>query len=133
MQTQAEQKLDLSQFFGSQAFQRFGLTKNISSEGVTHFATEMNAFWYLDSISACLAQMALDGKDVDFAVIKIKPLTDQTMYMASIFIEDGNDEVIYIHHVEFTDLDFDRLPDDFQIWAGRNELGSFTLYLPREH
>ena len=110
----APQKLDfvLSQFFGSQAFQRFGLTNNVSSEGVTYFATEMGAFWLLDSISACLAEMALNGKDVDFAVIKIKPLTDQTMYMASIVIEDGNDEVIYIHNVEFTDLDFDRLPDD---------------------
>lgn len=131
--TAAAQKLDLSQFFGSQAFQRFGLTKNVSSEGVTHFAEEMGAFWLLDSISACLAEMELNGKAVDFAVIKIKPLTDQTMYMASVVIEDGNDEVIYIHNVEFTDLDFDRLPDDFQIWAGRNELGSFTLYLPSEH
>lgn len=131
--TAAAQKLDLSQFFGSQAFQRFGLTKNVSSEGVTHFAEEMGAFWLLDSISACLAEMELNGKAVDFAVIKIKPLTDQTMYMASVVIEDGNDEVIYIHNVEFTDLDFDRLPDDFQIWAGRNELNSFTLYLPSEH
>jgi len=129
----AAQKLDLSQFYGSQTFQRFGLTKNVSSEGVTHFATEMGAFWLLDSISACLAQMALDGKAVDFAVIKINPLTEQTNYMAEIVIEDGNNEVIYTHNVEFTDLDFDRLPEEFQIWAARNELGSFTLYLPSEH
>ena len=129
----APQKLDLSQFYGSQTFQRFGLTRNVSSEGVTHFATEMGAFWLLDSISACLTELALDGKDVDFAVAKVKPLTDQTMYMASVVIEDGNDEVLYINNIEFTDLDFDRLPEDFQIWAARNELGSFTLYLPSEH
>ena len=129
MQTQAEQKLDLSQFYGSASFQKFGLTKNICSEGVTYFAEEMSAFWYLDSISACLADLELDGKAVDFAVIKIKPVPH---YKADIVIEDGNDNVIYTHNVSFTDLDFDRLPEDFMIWAERNELGSFTLYLPRE-
>lgn len=128
----AQQKLDLSQFWGSLEFQRFGLTKNVSSEGVTYFAEEMGAFWLLDSISACLAEMELNGKAVDFAVIKINPLTEQTNYMAEIVIEDGNNEVIYTHNVEFTDLDFDRLPEDFQIWAERNELNNFTLYLPRE-
>ena len=129
MQTQAEQKLDLSQFWGSASFQKFGLTKNISSEGVTYFAEEMGAFWFLDSISACLGEMELDGKAVDFAVIKIKPLGE---YSAEIIIEDGDYAVIFTHKVELTDLDFDRLPEDFQIWAERNELGSFTLYLPRE-
>ncbi|MAD26338.1 MAG: hypothetical protein CMO44_19435 [Verrucomicrobiales bacterium] len=126
----APQQLDLSHFYGSQSFTRFGLTKNVSSEGVTHFAEEMSAFWLLDSISALLEEMALDGKAVDFAVIKIKRTIPNA---ARIVIEDGNDEEIHTHQVGFTDLAFDRLPDDFQIWAARNELGSFTLYLPSEH
>ena len=127
----APTKLDLSPFYnGSDTFQKFGLTKNISSAGVTYFAEEMGAFWLLDSISACLEEMALNGKAVDFAVIKVKPLGE---YSAEIIIEDGDYNVIYTHKVELTDLDFDRLPEKFMIWAGRNELDSFTLYLPSEH
>ncbi len=130
----AANKLDLSQFFGSAEFQRFGLTRDISSEGVTHFAEEMGAFWLLDTISALLVELKMKGKDLDFAVVKIQKNTDpRNDDDARVVIEDGNNEVIHTHNVEFTDLDFDRLPDNFQIWCGRNELDSFTLYLPSEH
>lgn len=130
----AANKLDLSQFFGSAEFQRFGLTRDISSEGVTHFAEEMGAFWLLDTISALLVELKMNGKDLDFAVVKIDPTAVHNSEVAArIVIEDGNYEEIHTHQVGFTDLDFDRLPDDFQIWAARNELDSFTLYLPSEH
>ena len=128
MQTQAEQKLDLSQFWGSASFTQYGMfTKDVASEGVMYLAEEMGAYWLLDSLTACF--MELKEKH-DFLVIKLKPIHSHGM---QILLEDGNDNLWYTHEVEFTNFNFSKLPVDFAIWAARNEIGSYTLYLPSEH
>lgn len=128
MQTQADVALNLNQFTGSASFTKYGMfTKDVASEGVMYLAEEMGAYWLLDSLTACF--MELEDKQ-DFIVIKLKPIHSHGMQIS---LEDGNDNLLYSHTVEFTDFNFSKVPADFSIWAARNEIGSYTLYLPSEH
>ena len=128
MQTQAEAPLNLNQFTGSASFTKYGMfTKDVASEGVMYLAEEMGAYWLLDSLTACL--MEVKSKE-DFIVFKLTPIHSSGM---QITLEDGNENTVYSHEVEFTDFNFSKVPADFSIWAARNEIGSYTLYLPSEH
>lgn len=128
MQTQADVALNLNQFTGSASFTRYNMfTKDVASEGVMYLAEEMGAYWLLDSLTACFINLK---EKHDFLVIKLKPIHSHGM---QILLEDGNENLWYTHEVEFTDFNFSKVPADFAIWAARNEIGSYTLYLPSEH
>tara|TARA_B100001057_G_scaffold501169_1_gene621502 strand:- start:10289 stop:10693 length:405 start_codon:yes stop_codon:yes gene_type:complete len=129
-------KLDLSQFTGSMEFARFGLTKSIMSQGVTHVATTLNCFWLVQDIDLHIRELANNGKDVRFVVAKLKPraaLSRTESDGAVLVLEDGNDNVLKEVNIPYTDFDFDSVSDDFEIWAAPNEIGAYTLYLPSEH
>jgi len=126
---QTSNQLNLSQFTGSMDFAKFGLTSSIMSEGVTHVATEMDAFWLMTDIDLYVRELRKDGKDTSFVVAKLVPDGEG----ACLILEDGNDEILNSINVPFTDFDFDRVNGEFQLWVAPNEFGEFTLYLPSEH
>ena len=126
---QTSTQLNLSQFTGSIDFAKFGLTSSIMSEGVTHVATEMDAFWLVQDIDLYVRELRKDGKDTSFVVAKLVPDGEG----ACLILEDGNDEILNSINVPFTDFDFDRVNGEFQLWVAPNEFGEFTLYLPSEH
>ena len=125
--------LNLNQFTGSVEFYRFGLTSSVMSQGVYHVAEQLGAYWLIQDIDLYVRmELGKKGLETDFVVAKLKPSVDGA---AILTLEDGNYQVLFEHIVPFTDFDFDRVPDDFQIWVGRNDMSapSWTLYLPQEH
>lgn len=122
-------QLDLSQFTGSMQFAKFGMTSSIMSEGVTHVANEMGAFWLVQDIDLYVRDLKRSGKDVQFVVATLTP----TKSGAKIVFEDGNDNVLKTVPISFTDFDFDRVNGQLEVWVAPNEFGEFTLYLPSEH
>lgn len=122
-------QLDLSQFTGSMQFAKFGMTSSIMSEGVTHVANEMGAFWLVQDIDLYVRDLKRSGKDVQFVVATLTP----TKSGAKIVFEDGNDNVLKTVPISFTDFDFDRVNGKLEVWVAPNEFGEFTLYLPSEH
>ena len=126
---QTSTQLDLSQFTGSMDFAKFGLTSSIMSEGVAHVVTEMDAFWLVTDIDLHVRNLRKQGADTSFVVAKLVP-TDEGALLS---LEDGNDNILDVNSIQFTDFDFDRVNGEFQLWVAPNEFGEFTLYLPSEH
>ena len=110
-------------------FAKFGMTSSIMSEGVTHVANEMGAFWLVQDIDLYVRDLKRSGKDVQFVVATLTP----TKSGAKIVFEDGNDNVLKTVPISFTDFDFDRVNGKLEVWVAPNEFGEFTLYLPSEH
>lgn len=140
---QTSTQLNLSQFTGSMDFAKFGLTSSIMSEGVAHVVTEMDAFWLVTDIDLYVRELRKEGKDTGFVVAKLVPNATKVLSItevpewfhegADLILEDGNDNILKIINVPYTDFDFDRVNGEFQLWVAPNEFGEFTLYLPSEH
>jgi hypothetical protein len=121
------QKLNLSQFTGSQSFYPFTLSNSVLTEGTAHVAEELGAYWLMEKIDLLVRGLAKAGKDVSLAVANLKPAAGG----AKLKIEDGNYNVLVEDQIEFTDLDFDRVDGELTVWVSPNGQG-FTLYLPSE-
>jgi len=121
-------KLNLSQFTGSQSFYPFTLSNSVLTEGTAHVAEELGAYWLMEKIDRLVRGIAKSGKDVSLAVANLKPADDNGAYLT---IEDGNYNKLIGTHVEYTDLDFDRVDGELTVWVSPNGQG-FTLYLPSE-
>ena len=126
--------LDLSHFYGSGTFFRFGFAPNsVMTEGVRYVVENLGALWLVQDIDMYIRhELEANGVDTSFIVARLKPVTETTTHMAELELK-GDDNVLFTKAIEFTDFDFSRVPDDFQIWAAPNDLGGYTLYLPSEH
>lgn len=114
----------LCQFTGSETFTRFGLSRDLATEGALCLANEAKAFWLLDLISS--HQLTNSVKKEDFQVWTLKK-TEGTG--AVITATDGNDNVIAEQKLEYTDFPLDTI----DLWAVTNEVGSKTIMLPSEY
>ena len=123
-------KLNLSQFTGSQSFYPFTFARtSVLSEGARYIAEHLEAFWLMEKIDQLVRAIEREGKDVSLLVANLKPDGDDG---AKLKIEDGDYNVMVEDQIEFTDLDFDRIDGELTIWVSPNGQG-FTLYLPSEY
>ena len=112
---------DLSQFTGSENWYRHGLNRNVLyTDGAQYLAEHGGAYWLLDTIAICQQ----DEKRVageEFQVWKLTVHEDQT---ATFVCDDGNDNIVYTQHIEFTDFPL----DEVTLYFANN-----VIHLPSEY
>jgi hypothetical protein len=112
---------DLSQFTGSENWYRHGINRNILfTDGAKHVADEGGAYWLLDAIAICQRH----EKKVSAEKFQAWKLTVHEDRTASLVCGDGNDNIVYTQHIEYTDFPI----DEITLWFANN-----VIYLPSEH
>lgn len=95
-----ELKHNLAQFTGTAHWYRHPLTRHVLyTDGVAYFAEAAGAYWLLDII-ATQPEIVNTMHNEGFAVIELDVADDDT---AEITCDDGNGNVSYRRHLEYTD------------------------------
>jgi len=94
-------KANLQNFTGSENWYRHGLNRRVVfTDGAKYVADQGGAYWLLDAIAiAQLYEKTVSGEE--FQVWTLKVNEDCT---ASLICDDGNDNIVYTQHIEFTDF-----------------------------
>lgn len=97
---------DLTQFTGSENWYRHGINRNVLyTDGAKHVAEHGGAYWLLDTIAICQRhEKAVTAQE--FQVWKLTVRDDRS---ASLVCDDGNDNIVYTQHIEFTDFPLDQI------------------------
>jgi hypothetical protein len=112
---------DLAQFTGTENWYRHGINRNVLfTDGAKYVADQGGAYWLLDTIAICQRHEKRVAAE-PFQVWTLKVRDDQT---ASLVCGDGNDNIVYTQHIEFTDFPL----DEIALWFANN-----VIYLPSEH
>jgi hypothetical protein len=112
---------DLAQFTGTENWYRPGLNRNVLFTDGAKFVTDGGgAHWLRDAIAICKRYEERVAAE-EFRVWKLSVRSDRT---ATLVCDDGNDNIVYTQHIEFTD--FPR--DEITLWFANS-----VIYLPREH
>lgn len=90
---------DLQQFIGTTMYHRLTILPLNCTDGVAFFAQKAEAYWLIDEIA--LAYQFRDLKDKKFIVIEVDAKNDK----ADVKYSDGNENVLYKKHYDFTDLE----------------------------
>lgn len=97
---------DLASFTGTAEYYRIN-QRLVITEGVKYLAEHARCYWLLILYASHLA--SVNGDTDGFTVLK---LTKQGS-AADIAIEDGNDQVLAVQHVDYTDFPL----DSFSLYA----------------
>jgi len=97
---------DLRQFTGTENWHRFGINRKVlCTDGAKYVADEGGAYWLLDAIAiAQLYEKSVAGEGFQVWTLKVKD--DRT---ASLICDDGNDNIVYTQHIEYTDFPLDEI------------------------
>lgn len=120
MKSSAEIKLELSQFSGTSQYFQHPFGQLLYTDGVQYLAQECNAYWLLDVI--CSYRLVKKIREEDFLVHKLKVNLGTRTAVYS--IEDGNNHVLTVQNIEFTDFPL----SEISIFQSAN-----VMYLPSEH
>lgn len=112
---------DLASFTGTAEYYRIN-QRLVITEGVKYLAEHAGCYWLLILYASHLA--AINGDHEGFTVLK---LTRQGSG-ADIAIEDGNDQVLAVQHVDYTDFPFDSF-SLYACWNGE----CWVAMLPSEY
>ena len=119
--TEKLSKAHLRQFTGSENWYRHGINRNVLfTDGAKYVADEGQAYWLLDAIAICQRYETAVAAE-PFQVWTLKVQADRT---ATLVCDDGNNNIVFSQHIEFTD--FPR--DEITLWFANN-----VIYLPSEH
>ena len=119
--TEKLSKAHLRQFTGSENWYRHGINRNVLfTDGAKYVADEGQAYWLLDAIAICQRYETAVAAE-PFLVWTLKVQADRT---ATLVCDDGNNNIVFSQHIEFTD--FPR--DEITLWFANN-----VIYLPSEH
>ncbi len=112
---------DLAQFTGTENWYRHGIARNILfTDGAKYVADQAGAYWLLDIVAICQRyEKAVSAEG--FQVWKLTVRDDRT---ASLVCTDGNDNIVYTQHIEFTDFPL----DEFTLYFANN-----VIHLPSEY
>ena len=93
----AQLRADLSQFTGTEQWYRHGINRRmLFTDGVKYFAEQAGCYWFLDIIATEV-----------FSLLREQPFLVITMDVddgeADIFVDDGNGNVVWKRHINFTD------------------------------
>ena len=99
----------------------------VVTPGVVGLAEEAKAYWLLDAIASHIAvrRAVVDRSDLWFWRIEVRPSGGAVLTCRL----DGGIEPVITQDIAYTDFPL----ESADIWAGRNEIGGWTLYLPSEH
>ena len=120
--TSSKKPLDpeiMSQFHGSDHWYRHWVGGITFTDGAKYVADTAGAYWLLDEIA--LAQRF--AKQVAAEEFQAWTLTVKPDGTATLSCEDGNDNVVFIKAIEFTDFP----SDGVTLWFENN-----VIYLPSE-
>lgn len=96
---------DLKNFTGTCEWHRHQLNRNVLyTDGAMHVAESGEAYWLLDEI--VLAQLVAKVQKLEFQVWKLIVRANSS---AKLVCEDGNDNVIYVKEIEFTDFPLEEI------------------------
>ncbi|WP_263356163.1 DUF6876 family protein [Acidicapsa ligni] len=111
---------NLRQFTGSENCYRHPINRQmLFTDGAKFVADEAGAYWLIDAIA--LAQRFEKSVSAEeFQVWDLKVREDRT---ASLICGDGNDNIVYTQHIEYTDFPLDTIRLFFE---------NNVLYLPSE-
>lgn len=87
-------------FTGTESYYRIW-TNLVCTDGVKHMADELSCYWVLQDIALILIPHIEAIQDT-FAVVKVH--VDLKANEADILLDDGNYNIYFTHHVQFTDL-----------------------------
>ena len=111
----------LAQFTGTEHLHRHAVNvKVLFTDGAKYVADQVGAYWLLDEIALIQLYDARVGAE-EFQVWKLVVNSDMT---AEVICEDGNDNVVYIKRIPFTDFP----GEGITFWFA----GS-TIFLPSEY
>jgi hypothetical protein len=112
---------DLCQFTGSEHWYQHSLNRNVTyTDGAKYVADEGGAYWLLDEI-ALSQRFEKKVATTRFQVWKLTVHEDRT---AALTCSDGNDNIVYAKHIEFTDFPI----SEITLWFTNG-----VIYLPSEH
>jgi hypothetical protein len=112
---------DLRQFTCTENWYKHGLNPRVMfTDGAKHVADEGGAYWLIDAI-AIYQRYEKRVAAEPFQVWKLTVRDDRT---ASLVCTDGNDNIVYTQHIEYTDFPI----DEITLWFANN-----VIYLPSEH
>jgi uncharacterized protein DUF6876 len=121
MQEKELNTADLAQFTGTEHWYCHALNRQVLfTDGAKYVADHASAYWLLDEIALIQPYDKRVGA-AEFQVWKLNINTDMT---AELVCEDGDDNVIYIKKIPFTD--FPR--EGITFWFTKN-----TILLPTEY
>ena len=114
----------LAQNIGSETFIKEPLSRCLSTEGFTEFCELCGCYWlYTDS--AIMLMMDSKYKGEDFIHVKITKTNSE----AEVIYGDGNGKILYEKRYSYTDFPL----QEYEFYAVRNEIGSFTFMLKSEY
>jgi hypothetical protein len=112
---------DLAQFTGSENWYRHGINRNVLfTDGAKYVADQGGAYWLLDAIA--IAQR--HDKSVTAEGFQVWKLTVREDRTASLVCGDGNDNIVYTQHIEYTDFPL----DEITLYFANN-----VIHLPSEY
>jgi len=93
-------------FTGTENWYRHGINRNVLfTDGAKYVADEGGPYWLLDAI-AIAQQFEKSVAAEEFQVWKLTVCEDRT---ASLVCDDGNDNIVYSQHNEYTDFPIDMI------------------------
>ena len=92
-----ELKTQLSQFSGTTQYTRL-MANVLLTDGAVYLAENAKAWWLMDVYASYL--LHIDGDREPFTCLKLTVSDNSAIAM----IEDGNDKVIAIQHIDYTDF-----------------------------
>ena len=107
MKTALEIQNELSQFTGTENYYRHPFGINYT-DGVKYMAESCGAYWLIDVVASY--QHETNIKDEPFQVYKLFVKNDKS---AKIEISDGNNNVLAVQELEFTDFPL----TEFELWC----------------
>src|ERR1700722_4515999 len=114
-------KDELRNFTGSEHWYRSAMNRNVLfTDGAKYVADEAGAYWILDEIA--LAQRYV--RPAAHEGFQVWKLTVRPDHSATLRCEDGNDNLVHIQEVPFTDFPLDEITLFF---------ANGVIYLPSEH
>ena len=121
MTTKTLRASDLAHFTGSENWYRHAINRNVLyTDGAQHVAEHGGAYWLLDAIAICQRYEKRVSAE-PFQVWKLTVRPDRT---ASLVCDDGNDNIVYTQHIEFTDFPL----DEITLYFANN-----VIHLPSEY
>jgi hypothetical protein len=111
----------LRQFTGSENWYRHGINRTVLfTDGAKYVADAGGAYWLLDAIAICQRYEKRVAQEA-FQVWKLTVRSDRT---ATLVCDDGNDNIVYTQHIEFTDFPL----DEITLYFANN-----VIHLPSEY
>jgi len=113
--------INLRQFTGSENWYRHGINRNVTfTDGAKFVADEGGAYWLLDTIAICQQhEKRVSGEE--FQLWKLKVNKNRS---AALECSDGDNNVVYTQHIEFTDFPL----DEITLYFANN-----VIHLPSEY